>query len=252
MPTPFEIFQDPIILISLLMYLILMIWEFAFPARKLPKIRWWKLRGIIAMVVYILISVYLPLIYAAYLPGSTLFDASDLITPLQVLIGVFTYELALYTWHRTMHRTDILWRVFHQMHHSAERIDTFGAFYFSPFDMIGFTTMITVCFSLFVGLSPMAITIVLLTSNFLSIFQHTNISTPLWMGYIIQRPEAHALHHGKGVHGSNYCDLPLIDMLFGTYVNPEKFQQDSGFYIGASEKIVSMMLFKDISEENSA
>jgi sterol desaturase/sphingolipid hydroxylase (fatty acid hydroxylase superfamily) len=35
-------------------------------------------------------------------------------------------------------KSNILWRIFHQMHHSAERLDTYGAFYFSPYDMIGF------------------------------------------------------------------------------------------------------------------
>jgi len=34
-----------------------------------------------------------------------------------------------------------LWRGFHQMHHSAERVDAFGAFYFSPLDIIGFTML---------------------------------------------------------------------------------------------------------------
>lgn len=43
--------------------------------------------------------------------------------------------------HRAMHRFDPLWRVFHQMHHSAERVDTYGAFWFSPWDMVGWTVL---------------------------------------------------------------------------------------------------------------
>jgi sterol desaturase/sphingolipid hydroxylase (fatty acid hydroxylase superfamily) len=71
-----------------------------------------------------------------------------------------------------MHKNNLLWRVFHQMHHSAERLDTYGAFFFSPFDMIGFTLLGTVCFAFIMGLPAQAITIVLLVTNFLSIFQH--------------------------------------------------------------------------------
>ena len=46
MPTPLEILLDPISLIVLAMYLALMVWEAIAPARKLPKIKNWKLRGL--------------------------------------------------------------------------------------------------------------------------------------------------------------------------------------------------------------
>ncbi|HSK13759.1 MAG TPA: sterol desaturase family protein, partial [Phnomibacter sp.] len=124
----------------------------------------------------------------------------------------------------------------------------YGAFYFSPLDMIGFTVLGTVCFSLILGLPPQAITFILLITNFLSIFQHSNIRTPTWLGYIIQRPESHALHHGKGVHGFNYSDLPLFDILFGTFRNPGEFVPETGFYLGASERVADMLLFRDVSE----
>ena len=55
------------------------------------------------------------------------------------LVGVLLYELGVYLWHRQMHRSNFLWKTFHQMHHSAERLDTYGAFFFSPLDMIGWT-----------------------------------------------------------------------------------------------------------------
>jgi sterol desaturase/sphingolipid hydroxylase (fatty acid hydroxylase superfamily) len=90
------------------------------------------------------------------------------------LLGVLLYELGMYVWHRSMHKNNVLWRVFHQMHHSAERLDTYGAFFFSPFDMIGFTLLGTVCFAFIMGLPSQAVTIVLLVTNFLSIFQHAN------------------------------------------------------------------------------
>ena len=84
---------------------------------------------------------------------------------------------------------------------------------------------------------------------FLGIFQHTNVSTPRWLGYFVQRPESHTLHHGKGLHKYNYSDLPLFDMAFGTFRNPKGYEMDTGFYDGASARIVDMLLCKDISEE---
>jgi sterol desaturase/sphingolipid hydroxylase (fatty acid hydroxylase superfamily) len=156
------------------------------------------------------------------------------------------YELGMYVWHRSMHKNHRLWRVFHQMHHSAERLDTYGAFYFSPWDMIGFTLLGTVCFSLLLGVTPQSITAILLITNFLSMFQHANIKTPVWLGYIVQRPESHAVHHAKGVHAYNYSDLPLFDILFGTFRNPEKYIPETGFYKGASKRMKEMLLCKEV------
>jgi len=146
-----------------------------------------------------------------------------------------------------MHKSNVLWRMFHQMHHSAERLDTYGAFFFSPFDMTGFTVLGTICFSFVMGLAPQAITIILLVSNFFNIFQHANIKTPKWLGYIVQRPESHAVHHAKGIHAFNYSDLPLFDIIFGTFRNPEEYVKETGFYNGASSRITEMLRFRDVS-----
>ena len=135
------------------------------------------------------------------------------------------------------------------MHHSAEKLDVPSAFYFSPMDMIGFTVLGSLCFALIVGLPAKSITIILLSTNFLSIFQHANIQTPKWIGYFIQRPEMHAIHHAKGVHQHNYSDLSFIDMIFGTYNNPKTFDGETGFYHGGSAKVKEMLLWKDINSE---
>ena len=63
--------------------------------------------------------------------------------------------------------------------------------------------------------------------TFSAMFQHMNKRTPHWVGYFIQRPESHSLHHGRGVHAYNYADLPLVDMLFGTFANPEEHRADA-------------------------
>jgi len=249
MPTPLEILLDPISLYILAMYAILIIWEAAFPARKLPHVKYWKIKGILFFFVFFYLSTYLPLWYAEWLPTSQLIDLSAINPVLAGTVGVLIYELGMYVWHRSMHKSNWLWKIFHQMHHSAERLDTYGAFYFSPFDMIGFTLLGTVCFSFIAGVPPQAITFILLVTNFFSIFQHANIKTPTWLGYIVQRPESHAVHHAKGVHAFNYSDLPLFDMLFGTFKNPKKYVAETGFYHGASDRIGDMLQFKDVSME---
>jgi sterol desaturase/sphingolipid hydroxylase (fatty acid hydroxylase superfamily) len=115
-------------------------------------------------------------------------------------------------------------------------------------DMVGFTLLGSVIFTLTIGLSPKAVTPIILSLNFLSAFQHANIKTPRWLGYIIQRPEQYAIHYQKGVHWYNYSDLPFYDLLFGTFKNPTNFQEENGFLDGTSNRIKEMLLFKGISK----
>jgi len=85
--------------------------------------------------------------------------------------------------------------------------------------------------------------------TFNAMFQHANIATPHWLGYLIQRPESHHVHHARGVHAYNYSDLPLWDMLFGTFRNPRNVEGlDCGFYKGASGRLVEMLVGKDVSQ----
>jgi len=248
MPTPLEILLDPVSLIVIAMYGTLMLWEAIFPGRKLEKIKGWKFRGIIAFVIYFFLSTYLPLFISPWLEPHKLFDLSGIGTIPGAILGVLLYEFGVFAWHYCMHRYNFLWRSFHQMHHSAERIDTYGAFYFSPLDMIGWTVLATICFSLIAGFSPKAISLILLSSTFLTIFQHCNIKTPRWLGYIVQRPESHTYHHARQIHQGNYSDLPLFDILFGTFHNPKNFEYETGFYTGASARVGEMILFKDVTK----
>ncbi|MBL7963759.1 MAG: sterol desaturase family protein [Flavobacteriales bacterium] len=245
-----EVLIDPVTLGIIGLYMALMMIEALFPARSLPKVPYWKVKGVLFFFLFITLSSYLPFLYERWLPAFRLVDLSHWNHLLAVAVGVLIYELALWAWHRALHGSDRLWRGLHQMHHSAERLDTYGAFYFSPFDMIGFTLLGTLCFSILLGIPPHAITIILLATNFLSILPHANIRTPVWLGYIVQRPESHAVHHAKGLHAFNYSDLPLIDMVFGTFRNPKWHAPETGFHYGASSRMLDMLLFKDVSTED--
>lgn len=250
MITPLEILLDPVSITVLVMYGLLMVWEAVFPAETLPKVKFWKLRGLLSFAFFFFLSSYLPLFIDPYLEPYRLLDLTNLTVVIGGLVGVFLYEFGVYVWHRSLHKSNFLWRTFHQMHHSAERLDTYGAFYFSPLDMIGWTVLGSVCFTLLVGLSPQAITVMLLVTNFLGMFQHANIKTAPWLGYIIQRPESHTVHHAKGIHMHNYSDLPIFDILFGTFKNPKTYEHKTGFYHGASAKVWQMLTFKDLNKIN--
>lgn len=247
MPSPIDLLLDPISLTVFAIYLALIALEGLAPARPLPRVMGWKALGLGAFAVYFFLSSYLPLLWTEHLALFQLLDLTSLGTLGGALAGLLVYEAGVYVWHRSMHGSDLLWRVFHQMHHSAERLDTYGAFWFSPADMFGWTVLSSLCLTLIVGLTPGAATVVLLATTLLAIFQHSNIRTPRWLGYIVQRPESHSRHHARGVHYGNFSDLPLFDILFGTFHNPRDFVAETGFYHGASRRVGEMLRFRDVS-----
>ena len=66
---------------------------------------------------------------------------------------------------------------------------------------------------------------------------------------MIQRPESHHIHHQRGVHRYNYADVPLIDMVFGTFRNPRTLEDsECGFYRGASARLLEMLIGRDVSK----
>ena len=159
---------------------------------------------------------------------------------------MLAYELGAYWWHRSMHRHTPLWRLLHQMHHSSERLDLVSAFWFSPLDMVTWTLLPSLVLAL-LGVPAQAATITLLSITFLAMFQHANVRTPAWLGYFVQRPEMHTVHHARGVHHYNYADLPVFDMLFGTFRNPNGYEYETGFWHGASARVADMLLLRDVS-----
>jgi sterol desaturase/sphingolipid hydroxylase (fatty acid hydroxylase superfamily) len=207
----------------------------------------WRLRGLTSFAVFFYSSTYLPLIWDQYLVSFQLLDLTSLGTWGGGIFGIVLYEFGVYVWHRSMHSNNALWRTSHQMHHSAERVDTYGAFWFSPLDMIGWTALGSLCLVVIVGIRRQAATVFILGTTFLGVFQHTNIRTPQWLGYIVQRLESHSVHHQRGLHYYNFSDLPVFDILFGTFRNPQEGPAENSFYDGASRRMIDMMLFKDVS-----
>ena len=221
--------------------------ELLLRGRDFPEVTRWRLKGAAFLLLYLALATYAPPFWDAWLGQYSLFDASGLPLWVQIVAGFLIVELGVYAWHRTMHNTPFLWRWLHQMHHSAERVDVWGAFYFHPFDVIGFALVGSLCLVGGFGVSVDAAIIVNLAAVFCSLFQHTNINTPRWLGYLITRPESHSLHHERDVHARNYGDIPLYDMIFGTFVNPARFEGQAGFHEGGSKRVGEMLVGRLVS-----
>lgn len=95
-------------------------------------------------------------LWGAALPQWSLVDGAALGTWGGAAIGILAYELVHYGYHRAAHRWDWLWRLGHQVHHSAESVDAFGAYYLHPLDAALFTTWQVLVFFPLLALSPEA------------------------------------------------------------------------------------------------
>jgi sterol desaturase/sphingolipid hydroxylase (fatty acid hydroxylase superfamily) len=236
-------------LLSLPFFLLL---DLVYRARRYTAPKRWRLRALLVTVVSVAIGMSAPVAWARIFGDFALLEGHRLGTWGGALLGVVVYELAHYAYHRAAHRWDWLWRLGHQMHHSAESIDAFGAYYLHPVDAFFFASWASIILVPLLGLSPEACVVAGAFLAFCAVFQHANIRTPHWLGFIVQRPESHAIHHARGVHAHNYSDLPLWDMVFGTFRNPERLEQGAqgGFVDGASSRVGDMLLLRDVSGDD--
>ncbi len=237
-------FADYYPLVFLTPFLLLdLVWR----ARRYDAPRRWRTRALAVSAAAFGVSLGAGMLWGRVLPAASLVDGAALGTWGGAAVGILVYELAHYGYHRAAHELNWLWRLGHQMHHSAESLDAFGAYYLHPLDAALFTTWAVLVFYPLLGLSAEAGALAAAFLAFNAAFQHANIRTPRWLGYFIQRPESHAVHHGFGIHRYNYSDLPLWDIVFGTFRNPAAPQERAGFYPGASTRLAAMLAFRDVS-----
>lgn len=223
--------------------------EIVHRARRYTAPPGWRLRGLAVALAIFGVTIAAGVAWSKVLPEWSLVDGAALGTWGGALAGILVYELAHYWYHRAAHARGWLWRLGHQMHHSAESLDAYGALYALPIDAALFTTWAILAFYPLLGLAPEAAAIAAAFLAFNAAFQHANVRTPRWLGYLVQRPESHAVHHGRGIHRDNYSDLPLWDIVFGTFRNPAPGAEprEAGFYDGASTRVAEMLAFRDVS-----
>lgn len=219
-------------------------------ARVYRAPRLWRFNGLAVTVLAVGVSMWTAGFWGSLFAGVRLIDGAALGTVGGAVVGVIAYEFVHYGYHRLAHQWTPLWRLGHQMHHAPESLDAFGAYYLHPIDSFLFTTWSSLVFFPILGLAPEAGILAAAFLGFNAVFQHANIKTPRWLGYFIQRPESHVLHHGRGVHCDNYADLPVIDMMFGTFVNPASVVgREVGFAPGTSKRVFDLLTFKDVTAE---
>jgi sterol desaturase/sphingolipid hydroxylase (fatty acid hydroxylase superfamily) len=142
-------------------------------------------------------------------------------------------------------RFRLLWRHVHQLHHSALRIESLTAFFAHPLETAAATMMSSFSSYLLFGATPVAAMWGLIFTGLFDLYLHSDTRSPRWLGYFIQRPEMHRVHHAWEHHAQNY-GLPLWDMLFGTWNNTEQWIEKVGFDPEKSGRINDMLCGRDV------
>ncbi|WP_193182721.1 sterol desaturase family protein [Nisaea sediminum] len=164
------------------------------------------------------------------------------------VFGYLVITFIYYWWHRARHEVALFWRVFHQIHHSPQRIEIITSFYKHPAEIVVNSLLSSLVLYALCGLSPESATLAVLLTGLAELFYHWNVRTPYWLGFFVQRPESHCIHHRKGWHRQNYSDLPLWDILFGTFNNPRQFNDACGFEADLEQKVGTMLLGADVHD----
>jgi sterol desaturase/sphingolipid hydroxylase (fatty acid hydroxylase superfamily) len=227
-----------------------MILERMVPGWRLPRVRTWPSRVIAINVAQLGVVLLAGATWEKWLSSWSVFHLSRDLSPLAGgLIGYFIATFVFYWWHRWRHEIDTLWRLFHQIHHSPQRIELITSFYKHPGEMVMNSLIGSLLVYTLLGLSLEGGAIYTACCALGEFFYHTNVRTPRWIGYIFQRPEMHRIHHQYGRHRNNYGDIVWWDMLFGTYDNPALFTATCGFDPEREEMLGRMLAYADVHRE---
>ncbi len=228
--------------------IVMMLVELLKPGRSWPHVTGWWLRAICFNALQAALVWIAGIAWDTWMQEHSLLSIASLGTIGSSIVGYLILTFVYYWWHRARHESSFLWRWFHQFHHSPQRLEVITSFYKHPLEITANALLSSLVMFLLLGLSPAGAAGATLLSGLAELFYHWNVNTPRWIGFLFQRPESHCVHHERGKHHYNYGDLPLWDMLFGTFLNPYSFEQQCGFEPDAELRIKDMMLGKDVQE----
>jgi sterol desaturase/sphingolipid hydroxylase (fatty acid hydroxylase superfamily) len=217
------------------------------PGRRWPQVRgWWPrtaaLNGVQAAMLFVAGRTW-----DDWFQAHQLYSFAWLGTVGSAVAAYFVHSFIYYWWHRWRHEVPLLWRWVHQVHHSPQRIEVITSFYKHPLEVTLNSVLSSFTLYIVCGLTPEAATLSFLFSALAELLYHWNVRTPYWLGFVIQRPESHCVHHQEGVHAYNFGDLPLFDWAFGTLRNPKAWDASCGLGADNEHRFAELLAGVDVT-----
>ena len=227
--------------------------EKLWPAAALPRVRAWYPRIVLINALQAGILVLSGVTWDRWLQRWSVIQLDGRMNTLsQALIAYIVSSFIYYWWHRWRHTSHFWWNVCHQLHHSPRRIEILTSFYKHPVEItINSILSAAIAYGL-LGLSVPAAALYTAITAVAEFFYHWNVRTPEWLGPFFQRPESHRVHHKRNDHTNNYADLPIFDIMFGTYQNPLEPVPACGFTRDREDRFEDMLAFRDLHDKKVA
>lgn len=227
--------------------------ERLWPATELPRVRAWWARVAFVNVIQLGIVLLAGISWDRWLQQASLFNLGQSLPPLGgAAIAYFVSTFIYYWWHRFRHESRFFWRLAHQLHHSPRRIEVLTSFYKHPVEiLLNSLLSALIVYSLF-GLTLEGGALYTLLTAVAEYFYHWNIRTPRQLGYFFQRTESHRIHHQYRHHTKNFADIPLWDLLFGTFQNGRESSQTlCGYDDWKEDRFEDMLAFRDVNAKDA-
>ncbi|MEO0335328.1 MAG: sterol desaturase family protein [Pseudomonadota bacterium] len=176
--------------------------------------------------------------------------SSELSRKLVFSVGfVVVQDFASYVSHRCVHEIDFLWR-FHKIHHFPDKISPLTFLRLHPLESLFRVLVLSFFITLFIRVVHPVLNldsdfyllgtpVLWFANNLYNNFSHCHMWVH-WprMAVIFRSPAMHLIHHEKALNreGKNYGNIfSLWDLIFGTYLSPEKEPANLKFGIAESD-----------------
>jgi sterol desaturase/sphingolipid hydroxylase (fatty acid hydroxylase superfamily) len=172
-------------------------------------------------------------------------QSTELPLVIQGVILFVAYDFRRYWTHRLEHNIGVLWRI-HKHHHSPRQMTLLAATRDHPFYPFEEAVLATATI-LVVGPEPAVIFPSMAAYFSLVKINHVGVDFPRltpdrpmpWWAFVISTPTFHAWHHTTNCrYDANLADnLPIWDVLFGTYQRPEPDRSQWKYGLVAAEQL---------------
>ncbi len=215
------------------------IWELAAPRRIPEPGRAWRWIGNFGVVAVsaLLIRLIFPILPVALAllareKGYGLFPLLGLPPSVEIILGFFILDMAIYFQHRAFHAWRPLWRL-HRMHHADTFFDFTTGIRFHPLEFV-LSMAFKLALVVLLGTPALSVVMFEVCLNCVVMFNHANVRLPegadRLLRLVVVTPDMHRVHHSTDAREFNMnfgFNFPWWDRMFGTYkAQPERGHED--------------------------